>query len=101
MPFSILRRSRGVLAAVAVALVVVAVGGGHNAWASEDDASGEAAQRFDRFLDDHPWVARDLQRDPTLANDPGYLGDHRSLREFLDDHPGVRRELRRDPYAVL
>jgi phage-related protein len=94
-------RSRGVFTAlIAAALVIAAVGTCNEALAYDDD-SWEAARRFDGFLDDHPWVARDLQRDPTLANDPGYLEDHRSLRDFLADHPGVRSELRRDPYAVL
>ncbi len=104
MRFSIRGRSSAALGAlvlvVAATLVSVAVGLRGDALAY-DDESLEVARRFDRFLDDHPWVARDLQRDPTLANDPGYLDDHRSLREFLDDHPDVRRELRRDPYAVL
>ena len=102
MRASVHPRVRGVLAAIAAAaLVVAAVGVCGDASAYEDDAWREAAQSFDRFLDDHPWVARDLQRDPTLVNDPGYLEEHRSLREFLEDHPRVRGELRRDPYAVL
>ena len=96
-------RSRiGALAAILIAANVVAtIGTCRDVLAYDDDASWEAARRFDRFLDDHPWVARDLQRDPTLANDEGYIADHRSLREFLEDHPTVQRELRRDPYAVL
>jgi phage-related protein len=92
-----MRALLGTLAIVA-ALVVAGSGGTASAY---DDTSLEAARRFDGFLDDHPWVARDLQRDPSLANDPGYLEDHRSLREFLEEHPTVRGELRRDPYAVL
>jgi hypothetical protein len=67
----------------------------------QDEASWDAARQLDRFLDDHPWVARDLQRDPTLVNDRRYLEDHRSLSEFLGGHPEVRRELERDPHAVL
>ncbi|HEY2387804.1 MAG TPA: hypothetical protein VGK30_12645 [Candidatus Binatia bacterium] len=54
-----------------------------------------------RFFDDHPWVARDLQRDPALANDARYLEEHRSLREFLDHHPDTQRAFRADPYAAL
>jgi hypothetical protein len=54
-----------------------------------------------KFFDDHPWVARDLQRDPALANDARYLEEHRSLREFLADHSETQRAFRADPYAAL
>lgn len=91
----------GSIRLVVAAVVLLGVGITRPALAYDDEVSWDAARRFDRFLDDHPWVARDLQRDPTLANDDGYLDEHRSLHEFLDDHPDVRRELRQDPYAVL
>ena len=103
MPASLATRrsgGRGWRLAVAGALVLLGLGGAPAAVACAGEVAWDAA-RFDRFLDDHPWVARDLQRDPTLANDDGYLDEHRSLREFLDGHPDVRRALRADPHAVL
>jgi len=92
------RRIFLMLALVVAASAVFAAVGPATAY---DDVSDDAIRRFGRFLDDHPWVARDLESNPTLVNDRGYLDDHRSLAEFLDDHPEVRRELRRDPHAVL
>jgi phage-related protein len=94
-------RHRTLALAVATAAIVLGLVGVATKVGAADDVPWGAVQRFDRFLDDHPWVARDLQRDPTLANDDRYLDDHRSLREFLAKYPGVRRELRQDPYAVL
>ena len=86
-------------AAAIVAMVVVAAP--RQACAADDGSVASDAARLERFLDDHPWVARDLQRDPALANDVRYLDEHRSLREFLADHPDVRRALWADPHAVL
>jgi hypothetical protein len=90
-----------IMAVLGIVVAVVLVATAAPASAHDDDLSPEAIRRFDRFLDDHPWVARDLEGDPTLVNDPRYVADHRSLADFLDDHPDVRHELRRDPYAVL
>lgn len=92
---------RRLSALIAVAVTALAMAAAAPVRAADKDASWEAARQFDRFLDDHPWVARDLQRDPALANDPRYIEDHRSLGDFLEDHPDVRRQLRRDPWAVL
>ncbi len=89
------------LAVLAIAAAAVVAATSTPVFAQHDGASSEDVRRFDRFLDDHPWVARDLESDPALVNDPRYVGEHRSLADFLDDHPDVRRELRRDPYAVL
>ncbi len=94
------RATQLVVAAAAIVLVSVGISS-TAARAYDDGGSWDAVRGFDRFFDDHPWVARDLQRDPTLANDDRYLDDHRSLREFLDEHPSVRRGLREDPHAVL
>ncbi len=93
------RRARVAAAAILSALLVI--GSASPLVAYDEAISWDTVRQFDRFLDDHPWVARDLQRDPTLVNDRRYLEDHRSLSEFLGDHPEVRRELERDPYAVL
>jgi len=56
---------------------------------------------FDRFLNDHPRVAQDLRRNPSLVDNGDYLESHKELREFLRDHPGIREELRVNPRAFL
>jgi hypothetical protein len=60
----------------------------------------EEIRDFQRFLNNHPKIAADLQRDPGLANNRRYLSDHDTLREYLHDHPKIRRELAVNPGAV-
>jgi phage-related protein len=70
--------------------------GGDRRWDSDREIAS-----FERFLDDHPRVAQDLRRNPSLANNGDYLEDHKELRDFLRDHPGIREELRVNPRAVM
>ncbi len=65
-----------------------------------DVTRGELAS-FDRFLDDHPKIARDLRQEPSLINSGEYLEHHEELREFLRNHPAVREELRGNPRAFM
>jgi hypothetical protein len=70
--------------------------GGDRRWDNDREIAS-----FERFLDDHPRVAQDLRRNPSLANNGDYLEDHKELREFLRDHPAIREELRVNPRAVM
>ena len=62
----------------------------------EDVTRGELLN-FDRFLDSHPGIARDLTKNPALINSSDYVEDHPELREFLKNHPEVREELKEQP----
>ncbi len=84
---------------IAIALLLCAVPVVHGRARAAENAWDAAVLL--RFFDDHPWVARDLRREPALANDTRYLEEHRSLREFLARHSDVRRALDADPYAAL
>jgi phage-related protein len=57
--------------------------------------------RLDQFLRNHRGVARDLQRNPDLANDRSYLRRHDDFREFLSDHAGIRAAFRANPSAAM
>jgi len=90
--------------AYAIALVLVllvAPSASQAQWSRDDDITQDELRRFDRFLDDHPEVERDLARQPGLATDRRYLADHPGLRDFLGDHPGIREELRNNPRRFL
>ncbi|GEM_PF-3264353 len=56
--------------------------------------------RFDnQYLDKHPKVARQLNRNPRLVDNPAYMRNHPHLAHYLKNHPAIRRNLRQHPYA--
>ncbi len=73
--------------------------------APDHNAVDSARGSFDRFLDSHPEIARDLIRGGAQqAREEKYLNEHPELRVFLDDHPLVKQDprafLSRDPWRV-
>ncbi|MGH9733774.1 MAG: hypothetical protein ACRD8A_04190 [Candidatus Acidiferrales bacterium] len=65
--------------------------------APETDATREQLANFDRFLDTHPVLERELGSNPSLVNDPSYVQREPDLQIFLSHHPGVKAHLERNP----
>jgi phage-related protein len=65
------------------------------------DITHQELSNFDRFLDNHPAIDKELRKNPSLVNDPNYLSAHPQLKEFLEKHPGVREEIRENPNAFM
>lgn len=63
---------------------------------NSDLTNGEVTN-FDGFLDSHPEVARQLEDNPALINDPNYLKANPQLQDYLSQHPGVREEVTETP----
>src|SRR5437870_11685949 len=61
------------------------------------DITRQELANFDRFLDTHPEIAKQLQANPSLINNPEWVENHPDLRAFLASHPGVREEIRETP----
>ena len=61
------------------------------------DITRQELQAFDRFLDSHPAIERDLQNKSSLINDPAYLSAHPELKDFLATHPQVREDIQQNP----
>jgi len=55
----------------------------------------------DRYMDSHPEVARQLDSDPALVDDPKYLANHPGLREYLQTHPVARRDWKSHPFRYM
>jgi hypothetical protein len=68
---------------------------------NDHDTNKREIKLFDSFLDSHPEVAKDLEKDPNRVNDPGFVSNHKELQRFLEDHPKVREELKENPSAFM
>jgi S1-C subfamily serine protease len=56
-------------------------------------ASHRELKTFEKFLHDHPAVAADLYKDPSLVDNPDYLAKHSEFQQFLNEHAGLREEI--------
>jgi hypothetical protein len=83
---------------IVLALAALTVGTANISWA---DSLNQEMRDFNHFLNGHPRIAADLQRDPSLANNSGYLHAHDNLKDFLHNHPQVRRQLAANPGYAL
>lgn len=71
----------------------------HTATASPTYARGRdmALRNFHQFLVTHPNVKADLKKNPSLAQNTGYLGHHPGFNQFLQSHHAVKQFLAEDP----
>lgn len=63
--------------------------------------SQDELRSFDQFMDAHPEIARQLNVNPALANDPEYLRANPDLRDYLQRHPLVQSGLRENATYFL
>jgi len=75
---------------------------GQNDRAVQDgDTTRQELARFDQFLDDHPEIAEQVRKDPSLVNDAEYEKNHPALQTYLEDHPTIREEVKENPNAFM
>jgi phage-related protein len=56
---------------------------------------------MDRFMDSHPEIAGQLQKNPSLVNNKDFIEDHPALKQFLKDHPELRQQYQANPNAFM
>jgi YHS domain-containing protein len=56
---------------------------------------------MDNFLDNHPEIAEQLRKDPSLIDNKQFVANHPALQEYLQSHPEVREEFRENPNAFM
>jgi hypothetical protein len=89
------------LAATAAAQSPTAAPGPSSTVAGDRDVTKTELHNFDRYLDEHPGIARELRNDPNLINNPSWLAQHPDTQKFLHDHPGVNDEFRENPNQFM
>ncbi len=67
----------------------------------DNDATQQQVTSLDRFLDSHPEIAEQLQRNPSLINNEEFVENHPALQDYLQRHPGVREEFSENPHAFM
>jgi len=56
---------------------------------------------FDKFLDQHPAIAKQLEANPSLIRQKDYVADHPELEAFLKNKPTLRDNLVDNPNAFM
>lgn len=56
---------------------------------------------MDGFLDRHPEIAEQLQKDPSLIDNRSFVENHPALKEFLTDHPQLKKAFDKNPNAFM
>jgi hypothetical protein len=67
----------------------------------DNDAGRRELASFDGFLGNHPEVAAQLSKNPSLAKNEEYMENHPELREYLKTHAVVQQQLAENPQAVM
>jgi hypothetical protein len=66
-----------------------------------DDLTQQQLAGFDQFLDNHPELAEQIRKNPSLANNEEFVENHPDLQHYLQEHPGVREDFQENPNAVM
>ncbi len=53
------------------------------------------------FLENHPEIAEQLRKDPSLVDNRKWVADHPALQTYLQDHPQIREAFRSNPNLFM
>ena len=68
---------------------------------NDNDMNRRPVARMDKFLDNHPEIAEQLQRNPSLVNNQEFVENHPDLQQFLQQHPEIREQFQANPQAFM
>jgi hypothetical protein len=56
---------------------------------------------MDHFLDEHPEIAQQLRKDPSLIDNRQWVANHPALQEYLQNHPQISATFRANPNLFM
>jgi hypothetical protein len=66
-----------------------------------DDITRREIAEMDSFLDNHPEIAEQLRKDPSLVDNRQWVANHPALQEYLQTHPQVADAFRAHPNMFM
>ncbi len=70
---------------------------GPNQPTRDDDITRRDVAEMDHFLDEHPEIAQQLRKDPSLIDNRQWVANHPALQEYLKTHIDVSAAFRAHP----
>jgi hypothetical protein len=67
----------------------------------DEDITHREVMNMDQFLDQHPEIAEQLRKNPSLVNNQDFIKNHPALQDYLKMHPEAREELKENPNAFM
>jgi hypothetical protein len=65
------------------------------------DVTRQQLANFSMFLNDHPELAAQLQKDPSLMDNREFVDSHPALQKFMDGHPEIRADVNSNPNEFM
>ena len=101
-----MKSPRNQLFSVAVATAVALFTGVGVAQTSATDPtiqapSGREQNQMDRYLTNHPEAAKELHENPSLINDPKWLGQHPDVQKYMVQHPNLKQSAVSNPKSLV
>jgi hypothetical protein len=66
-----------------------------------NDTAHKDLADFDRFLDNHPEIAEQVRKDPSLLDNRKFVQSHPALEAYLAKNPGLRDDIQHNPNAFM
>jgi hypothetical protein len=63
--------------------------------------TGAEQNQMDRYLNNHPEAAKELHENPSLVNDPKWLGQHPEVQRYMNQHPNVKQSAAANPKSIV